>query len=62
MLAILFRGGNRMELGPGSFNFMPARMVREAWLPAGSITFITVDAEWDLSWVEGAPSVADLMK
>ena len=55
-------GGTRMELGPGSFNFMPARMVHEAWLPAGSITFITVDAAWDLNWVEGAPTAADLMK
>ena len=54
--------GKRMELGPGSFNFMPARMVHEAWLPAGSITFITVDAAWDLNWVEGAPTAADLMK
>jgi len=51
-----------MDLGPGSFNFMSARMVHEAWLPAGSITFITVDAAWDLNWVEGAPSAADLMK
>jgi quercetin dioxygenase-like cupin family protein len=55
-------GGTRMELGAGSFNFMPARVVHEAWLPAGSITFITVDAAWDLNWVEGAPSAADLMK
>lgn len=54
--------GKRIELGPGSFNFMPARMVHEAWLSAGSITFITVDAVWDLNWVEGAPTAADLMK
>jgi quercetin dioxygenase-like cupin family protein len=54
--------GKRMELGPGSFNFMPARMVHEAWLPAGSITFITVDAAWDLNWVEGAPTATDLIK
>ena len=30
--------------------------------PGGSITFITVDAAWDLNWVEGAPTAADLMK
>jgi mannose-6-phosphate isomerase-like protein (cupin superfamily) len=52
----------RIELGPGSFQFMPARMVHEAWLPVGSITFITVDAAWDLNWVEGAPTAADLMR
>src|SRR5437867_13349048 len=28
----------RMELGPGEFNFMPAKMVHEAWLPKGSLT------------------------
>lgn len=54
--------GQRMELGPGSFNFMPAKMVHEAWLPAGSLTFITVDGAWDIHWVEGAPTAADLTK
>jgi quercetin dioxygenase-like cupin family protein len=54
--------GQRMELGPGSFNFMPAKMVHEAWLPAGSLTFITVDAAWDVNWVEGPPTAADLTK
>ena len=54
--------GKRMELGPGSFNYMPARMVHEAWLPAGSLTFITVDGAWDVNWVEGPPTAADLTK
>jgi hypothetical protein len=35
-------------------------MVREAWLPAGSLTFITVDSEWDVNWVEGPPTAADM--
>ena len=35
--------GNRVELGPGGFNYMPARMVHEAWTTAGSVVFITVD-------------------
>ncbi len=52
--------GKRAELGPGSFNFMPAKMVHEAWLPAGCLTFITVDGAWDINWVEGAPTAADL--
>ena len=50
----------RAEIGPGGFNFMPARMVHEAWLPAGSLTFITVDGEWDVNWVEGPPTAADI--
>ncbi len=54
--------GKRSELGPGSFNYMPAKMIHEAWLPADSLTFITVDAAWDVNWVEGPPSAADLTK
>jgi hypothetical protein len=51
-----------MEFGPGSFNYMPAKMVHEAWLPAGSLTFITVDGAWDINWVEGPPTSADLSR
>ena len=58
--AVLVCEGNRAVLGPGSFNFMPARMVHEAWLPADSLTFITVDRAWDINWVEGAPTAEDL--
>lgn len=54
--------GQRVELGPGSFNFMPAKMVHEAWLPANSLTFITVDGAWDVNWVEGPPTAADLSR
>jgi len=42
--AVLACDGKRAEIGPGGFNFMPAKMVHEAWLPADSLTFITVDA------------------
>ena len=58
--AILACEGKRAELGPGGFNFMPARMVHEAWLPAGCLTFITVDRAWDINWVEGPSTAADL--
>ena len=58
--AVLECDGQRAELGPGSFNFMPARMVHEAWLPADSLTFITVDQAWDINWTAGAPTAADL--
>jgi mannose-6-phosphate isomerase-like protein (cupin superfamily) len=54
--------GKRIEQGPGSFNYIPARMVHEAWLPAGSLVFITVDVAWDVNWVEGPPTAADLPK
>jgi hypothetical protein len=52
--------GKRVEQGPGSFNYLPARMVHEAWLPAGSLVFITVDGAWDVNWVEGPPTAVDL--
>jgi hypothetical protein len=52
--------GKKVELNPGGFNFMPAKMVHEAWLPANSLTFITVDGAWDVNWVEGPPTKADL--
>jgi mannose-6-phosphate isomerase-like protein (cupin superfamily) len=58
--AVLACDGKRAEIGPGGFNFMPARMVHEAWLPADSLTFITVDGAWDINWVEGPPTTADL--
>ena len=55
-------GDKKIEQGPGSFNYMPAKMVHEAWISAGSLVFITVDAPWDVNWVEGAPTAADVMK
>ena len=60
--AVLACEGKRVELSPGGFNFMPAKMVHEAWLPANSLTFITVDGPWDVNWVEGPPTAADLTK
>jgi mannose-6-phosphate isomerase-like protein (cupin superfamily) len=54
--------GKRTELGPGSFNYMPAKMTHEAWLPADSLTFITVDGPWDVNWTEGPPTAADITK
>jgi len=54
--------GKRVEIGPGGYNYMPAKMVHEAWLPANSLTFITVDSAWDINWVEGPPTSADLTR
>ena len=60
--ATLACNGKRAEIGPGGFNFMPAKMVHEAWLPINSLTFITVDGAWDINWVEGPSTAADLTK
>jgi mannose-6-phosphate isomerase-like protein (cupin superfamily) len=45
--------GKRAELGPGSFNYMPSKMVHQAWTKAdeGTLLFITVDGAWDLTFV-----------
>jgi quercetin dioxygenase-like cupin family protein len=54
--------GKKVELGPGGFNYMPARMVHEAWVAAGSIVFITVDGAWDVNWVEGPPTEKNIIR
>src|SRR5215211_7314080 len=45
--------GQRHELGPGSFNYVPARAVHQAWTKpdVGTVLFITVDGAWDVNWV-----------
>ncbi len=54
--------GQRVELGPGSFNYMPSKMPHEAWTKAkeGALLFITVDKAWDINWVGGPPKPEDL--
>jgi hypothetical protein len=46
--------GQRAELGPGSFNYMPSKMVHQAWTKAdeGTLLFITVDGAWDVNFVD----------
>ena len=52
--------GKRDTLGPGSFNYIPRRTTHQAWLPDEGLVFITVDAPWDITWVQGPPTAADL--
>ena len=54
--------GQRVELGPGSFNYVPSKMAHEAWTKAkeGALLFITVDKAWDINWVGGPPKPEDL--
>jgi quercetin dioxygenase-like cupin family protein len=55
--------GKRETLGPGSFNFVPSRMVHEAWTTSkeGALLFITVDGGWDINWVNGPPTASELI-
>ena len=47
--------GQRETLGPGGFNYIPSKMVHQAWLPDNGWVLITVDAAWDINWVDGPP-------
>ena len=52
--------GERHELGPGGFNYLPARMNHQAWSSDDALVFITVDAGWDVNWVNGPPTKSDV--
>ena len=54
--------GRRDQLGPGGFNYIPAKMHHQAWASDEALVFITVDAAWDVNWVSGPPTKADLGK
>jgi mannose-6-phosphate isomerase-like protein (cupin superfamily) len=58
--AVFEHEGKREELGPGGFNYIPAKMQHQAWTSEGSVVFITVDGAWDTHWVSGPPTKADL--
>jgi quercetin dioxygenase-like cupin family protein len=53
-------GGQRHELGPGGFNYLPARTHHQAWSSDDALVFITVDSGWDVNWVSGPPTKSDL--
>jgi quercetin dioxygenase-like cupin family protein len=54
--------GMRHQLGPGGFNYIPAKMRHQAWASNDALVFITVDGAWDNNWVSGPPTRADLGK
>lgn len=54
--------GMRHHLGPGGFNYIPAKMHHQAWASNDALVFITVDSAWDTNWVSGPPTKADLGK
>lgn len=55
--------GERTTLEAGGFNYMPRKMAHEAWTPVdqGAVLFITVDAAWDVNFVNGPPKPKDLI-
>jgi mannose-6-phosphate isomerase-like protein (cupin superfamily) len=53
-------GGHPHELGPGGFNYIPARTPHQAWSSDDALVFITVDGPWDVNWVKGPPTTHHL--
>ena len=58
--AVFEHDGKREELGPGGFNYIPAKMQHQAWTSEGSVVFITVDGAWDVNWVGNPPGKSDI--
>lgn len=52
--------GQPHELGPGGFNYLPARTHHQAWASDDALVFITVDSAWDVNWVSGPPTRSHL--
>ena len=43
----------KIALNTGSYSYMPAKMIHEAWTgDEGATFFITVDGPWDLNFVK----------
>jgi quercetin dioxygenase-like cupin family protein len=55
-------GGTPHRLGPGGFNYIPAKTRHQAWSSDNALVFITVDSAWDVNWVAGPPSKSELGK
>ena len=58
--AVFEHEGKRDQLGPGGFNYIPAKMAHQAWTSEGSVVFITVDGAWDVNWAGNPPGKSDL--
>jgi mannose-6-phosphate isomerase-like protein (cupin superfamily) len=58
--AVFEHEGKRDKLGPGGFNYIPAKMAHQAWTSEGSVVFITVDGAWDVNWAGNPPGKSDL--
>jgi mannose-6-phosphate isomerase-like protein (cupin superfamily) len=58
--AVFEHDGKREKLGPGGFNYIPAKMAHQAWTTEGSVVFITVDGAWDVNWTGNPPGKSDL--
>jgi mannose-6-phosphate isomerase-like protein (cupin superfamily) len=51
--------GRCVELKAGSFNYIPPRVIHQAWTPPNEdcVLFTDVEGPWDVNWVEPPPWV-----
>ena len=49
--------GHRVNMPLGSFNYLPARTIHEAWTPADEdcLLYTDVDSLWDINWIDALP-------
>jgi quercetin dioxygenase-like cupin family protein len=49
--------GRRFVMRPGSFNYLPAHVVHEAWTAPDEacVLFTDVEGPWDINWVDKPP-------
>ncbi|HSU66311.1 MAG TPA: cupin domain-containing protein [Tepidisphaeraceae bacterium] len=49
--------GKEVIMTPGTFNFLPARTIHQAWTPPDSdcLLFTDIDALWDIHWLDPPP-------
>jgi mannose-6-phosphate isomerase-like protein (cupin superfamily) len=54
---ILECDGRREVMKPGTFNYMPARMIHEAWTPPDDECLLLTDVDrlWDINWIDQPP-------
>lgn len=47
-------GGERVTIVPGSFNYLPPRVIHQAWTPPDEdcVLFTDVEGPWDVNWVD----------
>jgi quercetin dioxygenase-like cupin family protein len=54
------RCGEPKALGVGDIAHIPGECVHQAWLEEGTVLFVTLEGPWDLTWVAGPPTAANL--
>jgi len=52
--------GKRVVMTPGTFNYLPARTIHQAWTPPETdcLLYTDVDTMWDINWIDAPPGTA----